>query len=237
MAPDGGGSAGDQTDQSVYQRVLGCDFDALTPVMRRYFGPIPVGHAGVGEGRYDLVGPRFPRISRLVLTWTARHDLLFPEAGTEVPFVVENRPCPDGGLTAARFFAFPGVVRVMRDVMHVDGDTIVERLGRGGTLEVVLRASVRGGGMRLESTRLALRIRGWRLPLPRVARVVVDERDDTDEPGCQRVDVRVAVALVGEVFRYTGGFGYRIVTDGATGPAVSEPLPTLSMWLTENSPT
>jgi hypothetical protein len=219
---------------SVYRTVLGAAFDGLSPVMRRYFGLIPLGSAGVGEGRYDVVGPRYPRLSRPFLRIAARLGILFPEAGTDVPFVVENRPLPAGGLAGSRYFGFPTVTRVMRDVMRADGDVIVERLG---VLEMELRAHVPDGGMRLTSTRLAVHAAGRRIPLPRIARVTVAERDDPDVPDGQRVDVRVRMPLVGEVYRYSGGFTYRIVPDRGGVRALSAPLPTLSMWLTENSPT
>jgi hypothetical protein len=222
---------------SVYRAALGAAFDELSPVMRRYFGAIPLGSAGVGEGRYDVVGPRYPRLSRPFLWVAARLGILFPESGTDVPFVVENRPLPDGRLTGSRYFGFPTRTRVMRDVMHADGDVIVERLGVDGVLELQLRLRVVDGGMRLTSTRLAVRAGGRRIPLPRVARVTVDERDDGEVPGGQRVDVRVRMPVLGEVFRYAGAFIYRIAPDTATGVTASDPVPTLSMWLTENSPT
>jgi hypothetical protein len=51
---------------------------------------------------------------------------------------------------------------------------------------------------------------GWRLPLPRFARVVVTERPDPRGDSGQRVDVRIRVPLLGEVFRYAGTFTYRV---------------------------
>jgi hypothetical protein len=222
---------------SVYRAALGAAFDGLSPVMRRYFGSIPLGSAGVGEGRYDVVGPRYPQLSRPFLLIAARFGILFPESGTDVPFVVENRPLPDGRLAGSRYFGFASRTRVMRDVMRADGDVIVERLGADGALELALRPHVVDGGMRLTSTRLAVRAAGRRIPLPRVARVTVDERDDSSVPGGQRVDVRVRMPVLGEVFRYSGAFTYRIAPDTASGVTASDPVPTLSMWLTENSPT
>lgn len=230
----GGAGAG---SASVYRAALGAAFDGLSPVMRRYFGPIPSGSAGVGEGRYDVVGPRYPRLSRPFLRIAARLGILFPESGTNVPFVVENRLLPDGRLAGSRYFGFPTVTRVMRDVMRADRDVIIERLGVNGVFELELQPRVAAGGMRLTSTRLAIHAAGRRLPLPRIARVTVEERDDPDVPGGQRVDVRVRMPVVGEVFRYSGAFVYRIVPDRGGVRALSEPLPTLAMWLTENSPT
>ncbi|MEW2011966.1 MULTISPECIES: DUF4166 domain-containing protein [Microbacterium] len=61
-------------------------------------------------------------------------------------------------------------------------------------------------------------------------------RETEDGNGRQRVDVRLRMPLLGEVFRYSGTFVYRILPERGTVPAVSPGLPTLSMWLTQNSP-
>jgi hypothetical protein len=221
---------------SVYQRALGDAFAGLSPVMQRYFGPLPAGHVGVGEGVYEVVGSRYRRLAAPLLRWSARHDVLFREAGRNVRFVVENRPLPDGGLRGTRWFGFPGSVRVMRDTIHADGAGLLERLGRRGGLEVGLVARVDRGAMVLRSRSLAWRVRGRRIRLPPVATVEVRERDDPAGGGRQRVDVRLRMPFLGEVFRYSGAFAYRIVPANGTVPTVSPALPTLSMWLTENSP-
>ncbi|CAL4859860.1 DUF4166 domain-containing protein [Microbacterium sp. MM2322] len=220
---------------SVYQRALGSTFAELSPALQRYFGEIPAGHVGVGEGVYDIVGSRYRRRAASLLRWSARHEVLFPEIGRDIPFVIENRPLT-GRLAGSRWFGFPGRVRVMRDTMHTAGDEIVERLGRRGGLEVRLTPRVEDGGMVLRSRGLAWRVRGIRVPLPRVAAVEVRESEDPAEAGRQRVDVRLRMLLLGEVFRYSGSFAYRIVPEDDTVAAVSPALPTLSMWLTQNSP-
>jgi len=159
---------------SVYQRVLGDAYGDLPPVLARYFGPLPPGHVGVGEGTYDTVGSRYRLIVWPLLVWSTRHDVLFPEAGEQVPFLVENRPLADG-LAGSRWFAFPGRLRVMRDTMRAGDGEIIERIGRRGGLEVRLRPAVADGRMVLRSGRLAWRVRGIRVPLPRVASVTVQE--------------------------------------------------------------
>lgn len=219
---------------SVYERAVGPGIRSLPPVLRRYFGPVPEGHVGVGEGVYEIVGSRYRRTAGTLLRWSARHDVLFPESGRDIPFVVENRAAADGTLRGTRWFGFPRATRVMRDTMHVVGGEIVQRLGRRGGLEVRLAARASAEGMLLRSRRLAWRIRGLRVPLPRIAGVEVRETEDGN--GRQRVDVRLRMPLLGEVFRYSGTFVYRIVPERGTVPAVSPALPTLSMWLTQNSP-
>ena len=220
---------------SVYRRALGDAFDELPPVLRRYFGPIPPGHVGVGEGTYDAVGSRYRTLAWPLLRWSAHHETLFPESGGQVPFAVENRPAEDG-LTGSRRFAFPGRLRVMRDSMRADGGEIVQRLGRRGGLEVRLRPSVENGGMVLRSRALAWWFGSVRVAMPPVARVEVREDPHPGDSGRQRVDVRLRMPLLGEVFRYSGSFAYRIVAESDTASGVSPALPTLSMWLTQNSP-
>ena len=227
-------SEGREHAASVYERAVGPGIRSLPQVLRRYFGPVPEGHVGVGEGVYEIVGSRYRRTAGALLRWSARHDVLFPESGRDIPFVVENRAAADGTLRAMRWFGFPRATRVMRDTMHVDGGEIVQRLGRRGGLEVRLAARASAEGMLLRSRRLAWRIRGLRVPLPRIAGVEVRETEDGN--GRQRVDVRLRMPLLGEVFRYSGTFVYRIVPQRGTVPAVSPALPTLSMWLTQNSP-
>lgn len=228
-------AAADDAPSSGYQRVLGDAYGDLPPVLARYFGPIPLGYVGVGEGTYDTVGSRYRLLAWPLLAWSARHDMLFPETGAQVPFLVESRPAADG-LAGSRWFAFPGRLRVMRDTMRAGDGEIIERIGRRGGLEVRLRPAVADGRMVLRCRRLAWRVGGLRVPLPRVASVTVRESADPDGGGRQRVDVRLRMPLLGEVFRYSGSFAYRIVRDDDSGSGGSPALPTLSMWLTQNSP-
>ena len=193
--------------RSVYQRVLGQQFALLDPSLQTYFGPIPPGEAGVGTGVYEVAGSRI-RMLRPVLSMMARRNVLFPEYGELVAFTVTNTAGADGTLSAVRTFAFPQRVRVMEDTMSVVGGGLVDRLGRRRGLEVGIRLSVVEGGLRMQSTRLALWIRSVRVPLPRIAVMQLDERTDPADPSRQRVDVRITAPLLGEVFRYTGSFTY-----------------------------
>ncbi|MDY0908921.1 DUF4166 domain-containing protein [Microbacterium sp. CFBP9034] len=210
-----------RVDTSVYQRVLGARFDDLDPALQRYFGPIPRGMAGVGEGVYEVAGSR-RRWLRGPLALLARRRILFPEYEQDVPLGVVNTSNADGTLSARRTFAFAGVERQMEDTMRVVGGTLVDRLGVGRELEVELALVVHDGGLTMTSRRLALRVLGLRVPLPHFATVVVCERSDGLS---QRVDVRISVPVVGEVFRYAGTFSYRhvaIADLGATPPATTD---------------
>ncbi|PPF83048.1 hypothetical protein C5E07_11680 [Pseudoclavibacter sp. RFBJ3] len=153
---------------SVSEAVLGDDFARLDAQLQRYFGPIPAGHEGRGRGVYAWAGSRY-RLLRPVLAWLAWRHVLFPERGRDVPFTVVNRPDGPGALSARREFEFPHVTRVMEDTMSVIRSPgarprLVDRLGRRRGLEVELELSVEDGGLRMRSTRLALRLRMPHLP-------------------------------------------------------------------------
>lgn len=191
---------------SVYQAVLGARFTELDPRLRAYFGPIPVGAVGIGEGTFEVAGAAITllRPAFVVLAW---RRVLFPEDEQDVPFTVRNEGEPDGTLRAVRTFRFRRRERVMLDRMHAVEGAIVDRLGRRGGLEVRLTATVIDAGLRLRSDRLAWRLAGRRIPLPPFAEVVVDERI---ADGRQRVDAVVRLRGIGTAFRYRGSFTYEL---------------------------
>ncbi|MDN8547607.1 DUF4166 domain-containing protein [Microbacterium sp. NM3R9] len=196
---------------SVYRRALGARFVLLDPLLQRYFGPVPPGSTGVGHGVFEHAGYRGPRWLRPLMVIFAAAEVMFPDAASNVPFTVENTPGPGTSLRGVRLFRFPNRARRMVDAMTASrGGEVVDRVGRGGLLEVRLRPEVTRGGMRLRSVALALRAGRLRLPLPPMASVVVDERVDRVDPARQRVDGRVSMWPVGEIFRYRGSFTYRI---------------------------
>jgi len=193
--------------ESVYQRVLGDEFESLAPELRAYFSAPPADSVGRGFGVFEVAGSRQRWLAPLfaVLAW---RRILFPELARDVPFTVTNIPGPGEGLSSRREFHFPGRERVMQDTMHVVDGRLHDFLGRRGGLEVRLAVTVSANGsLRMLSDRAWLHLRGLRLPLTALlsARVVLDE---SWVDGHQRVDVRMLHPLLGEIFRYAGTFDY-----------------------------
>lgn len=204
---------------SVYERVLGARFRDLHPALRDYFGPLPPGMTGVGRGTFTVAGLRRP-VLRPVFAVLASLRILFPEHERDVAFTVVNVADPRGALHGMRYFHLRRRTRVMRDSMTTRGDRIVDRIGVGGLLEATFTLTVDGGGLRMRSERLAVRLGRLRLPLPRFATVTIDEawRDER-----QHVTLLLRMPLLGDVFGYTGSFTY---TAPVASPARTPPTRT-----------
>ena len=139
----------------------------LHPRLSTYFGAIPPGHVGRGEGVFDVVGtPR--RWLWPVLAWFARDAVMFPVWERDVPFTVENRPARVGrgqavqegrvAVRAHRTFRFRSGTRTMVDAITAGPDGLVDHLGRRGRVSALLRAEVDAqgpdaGALRLVRTR------------------------------------------------------------------------------------
>ncbi|PZO57952.1 MAG: DUF4166 domain-containing protein [Leifsonia xyli] len=205
----------------------------LHPRLSTYFGAIPPGHVGRGEGVFDVVGtPR--RWLWPLLAWFARDSVMFPVWERDVPFTVENRPArvrrgPGTGLEARpavrahRTFRFRSGSRTMVDAITAEPDGLVDHLGRHGRVSARLRAEVDAhgpdaGALRLVSTRVTFRALGREVRLPaRIApRVTLKERFD-DEADLQRVSLVLTAPVLGTLYRYEGAFRYEIAPDTGRG--------------------
>lgn len=207
--------------------------DRLHPRLSTYFGAIPPGHVGRGEGVFDVVGtPR--RWLWPLLAWFARDSVMFPVWERDVPFTVENRPTrvrrgSGTGLEARpavrahRTFRFRSGSRTMVDAITAEPDGLVDHLGRHGRVSARLRAEVDAhgpdaGALRLVSTRVTFRALGHEVRLPaRIApRVTLKERFD-DEADLQRVSLVLTAPVLGTLYRYEGAFRYEIAPDEERG--------------------
>ncbi|SBN62068.1 protein of unknown function (DUF4166) [Curtobacterium sp. 9128] len=205
--------------------------ERLHPRLRTYFGAIPPGHVGRGDGVFDVVGtPR--RWLWPVLALFARDAVMFPVWERQVPFTVENQPARVGrgsslearvAVRAHRTFHLRSGDRTMVDAITAEPDGLVDHLGRHGRVSARLRVEVDAdgpdaGALRLVSTRVAFRAlgRGWSLPALIAPRVTLTERFD-DEADLQRVSLVLTAPIVGTLYRYEGAFRYVIAPDEETG--------------------
>ncbi|MFJ3379838.1 DUF4166 domain-containing protein [Curtobacterium sp. NPDC090217] len=205
--------------------------ERLHPRLRTYFGAIPPGHVGRGDGVFDVVGtPR--RWLWPVLALFARDAVMFPVWERQVPFTVENRAARVGrgsslearvAVRAHRTFHLRSGDRTMVDAIAAEPDGLVDHLGRHGRVSARLRVEVDAdgpdaGALRLVSTRVAFRAlgRGWSLPALIAPRVTLTERFD-DEADLQCVSLVLTAPIVGTLYRYEGAFRYVIAPDEETG--------------------
>jgi hypothetical protein len=205
----------------------------LHPRLSTYFGAIPPGHVGRGEGVFDVVGtPR--RWLWPVLAVFARDSVMFPVWERDVPFTVENRPArvrrgsgpsleARPAVRAHRTFRFPSGARTMVDAITAEPGGLVDHLGRRGRVSALLRTEVDAdgpdaGALRLVSTRVTFRALGREVRLPALIapRVLLTERFD-DEADLQRVSLVLTAPVLGTLYRYEGAFRYEIAPDPGRG--------------------
>lgn len=194
-----------------WELALGPQVESLSPELRAYVAAPPPGRVGVGEGHFDVVGTPRRALAPLVALLGAMR-VLWAVRGSGIPFTVRNR-LVDGALLADRRVRVGGREHRQVDRVTAAGGEAIDRLGRGGLVEVRFRASTTDGGMRLESTRVALRIGRLRLPAPAVIAPRAQLAERTVERAGrrrQRVEFEITAPLLGAVYRYAGDFDYRI---------------------------
>lgn len=195
----------------VYEHALGSETDDLHPAVRdRYAIDADDTTASVGRGTMDI--SRGTHVLPALYAMTPR-NLLFPEAGKDVPFSVTTFGCRTDGdheaLVTRREFAFPRRRRRFDSltVWDEENERLLDFLGTGGLLVSELHPYVEAGALVVESGRQWLR-RGERydrLPGPLAASVDVRDRfDDVDEQ--YHVLATVENALAGHVMSYRGQF-------------------------------
>lgn len=196
--------------RSPWQRVLGADMADLDAGLRAYFGAIPEGYVGRGQGVFEAVGtPKrwlWPAFALL-----ARDGVVFPVWEHAVPFTVTNRPTAHGTVRATRVFHFAAGASTMTDEIGVTRTGLTDRLGRHGIISARFDAEVVNGRLVLRSTGADLRVGFMRIPLGVLApRVTLVERTDGSR---QHVSLRLALPLIGTIYEYAGGFSYAVEKD------------------------
>ncbi|MFD1493679.1 MULTISPECIES: DUF4166 domain-containing protein [Microbacterium] len=197
---------------SIFETVLGAEYGRLHPMMQRRFGVgLSSGEACVGRGLMSAIrrGPwwtvPFLQIGRM-------RNILIPDTGTDVPFVIENYPYLDPfgreTVTFVREYTLGAKRRRFDATMILDGDRIVDYLGTHQHLAVDLdlRVDDRGG---LVLTSDAQRFHegpvGFRFPMLFSGRARLREYyDDADQ--LFHVDLEVRNHRFGFLFGYHGAF-------------------------------
>jgi len=199
--------------KSIYQQVLGADFDRLHPKVQERFGIHSKSLKGaIGRGSMDRVwhGPLYTLPFLMIGTW--RH-IMFPEQGQNVPFTIENWAYLDSfgreTVTWLRSFRLGRGRRfdayMVRDPHR---NLIVDYLGTHQHLAVDIHLSVaENGGLRLASgeQRFYEGRLGFKFPMLFSGVASVCEWFD-DETGKHRIEVEVRNKLWGPLFGYSGAF-------------------------------
>ncbi|HEY9310465.1 MAG TPA: DUF4166 domain-containing protein [Microbacterium sp.] len=197
---------------SIFERALGDDFGRLHPMMKRRFGVgLDSAEACVGRGVMTTIrrGPwwtiPFLQVGRL-------RNILIPDIGADVPFVIENYPYRDPlgreTVTFVREYRIGAHRRRFDATMILDQDRIVDYLGTHQHLAVDLQLSVdQDGGLLLTSgaQRFYEGPIGFRFPMIFSGRARLREYfDDADQRF--HVDLEVHNRWFGFLFGYRGSF-------------------------------
>ena len=197
---------------SMFEEALGNDFDRLHPMMQRRFGVgLDSGEACVGKGVMTSIrrGPwwtvPFLQIGRL-------RNILIPDTGENVPFVIENYPYRDPlgreTVTFVREYAIGRQRRRFDATMILHDGRIVDYLGTHQHLAVDLdlRVDDRGGLVLIsDAQRFYEGPIAFRFPMLFSGRARLHEYfDDADQ--LFHVDMEVHNRRFGFLFGYRGTF-------------------------------
>jgi hypothetical protein len=211
----------------VYERALGAAADDLHPkVYERYDLAPDDDRVCVGHGRMDItrgthVLPALYAMPRL--------NLLFPEAGHDVPFTVRTAgvrdPAGHDALVTVRSFEFPERTRRFDSLTLWDdaAGRLLDFLGTGGRLVTELHPRVEAGALVVGSGQQWLRVGGRYVALPDPLAASVEVRDRYDGAD-ERFHVHAVVEnpLAGHVLGYRGAFTEETL-DAAAAPETRPP--------------
>ncbi|MFG2884950.1 DUF4166 domain-containing protein [Streptomyces sp. NPDC048297] len=199
---------------SMFRTVMGDDFDRLHPRLRRRFSVgLAGGEACTGRGVMHRIwhGPAFVRP---FLALGTTRNILVPEAGRNVPFVIENVPYADtfGRETVSfvRTFDLPGRSRRFdaQMVLSPKGDRILDYLGTHQHLASELHfAAEPDGSLLIRSGEHRFREGPVDIRVPELVGATAEVRESYDDAaGRFRIRVRVVNRYFGPLFGYEGSF-------------------------------
>jgi hypothetical protein len=198
---------------SIYQRVLGSDFERLHPMIQRRFGfSSGDGIASIGRGVMEEVWRGLPYTLPFLYVGTWRR-IMFPETGKNIPFTIENYAFVDefGRETVTWIRTFESSRRRRFDAYMIfseERNRIVDFLGTHEHLAVDIDLRVdEQGGLRLRSgaQRFYEGKLAFRFPMLFSGIADVHEWYD-DDAQCFRIVVDVHNRVWGRLFGYRGRF-------------------------------
>jgi len=197
---------------SVFAQALGADFTRLHPMMQRRFGVgIDAGYACVGRGVMQEIR-RGPWWTLPFLQLGAVRNILVPDVGHDVPFVISNFPYRDPygreTVTFVREYRLRGRTRRFDATMVLHEGRVIDYLGTHQHLAVDLDLRVLDDGS-LHLTTHGQRFYegpvGFRFPMLLSGEARLHEWFDDDEQRFH-VDLEVRNRLLGFLFGYRGTF-------------------------------
>ncbi|MER0482403.1 DUF4166 domain-containing protein [Streptomyces sp. Edi2] len=210
---------------SIFQRALGADFDRLHPHIRRRFSVgFGSGEACIGRGTMDRIwhGRSFVRP---FLALGGSRNILVPQAGRDIPFVIENVPYTDSfgreTVTFVRTFSFPRRPRRFDATMVFSPERgcVVDYLGTHQHLATDLHFTVDdSGALIIRSGEHRFREGPVDVRVPDLIGGDAVVRESYDEAaGRFRIQVRVGNRRFGPLFGYEGSFTAEFVNVAERG--------------------
>lgn len=204
--------------RSIYEQVLGSQFENLHPRIQERFGFSSKDQAAsMGQGVMDRIW--FAKWAALPLAIGAARHIMFPQGGSQIPFTIENYAYKDGlgreTVTWIRKFQFKRAVRHFDATMIYSSERqrIVDYLGTKQHLAVDLDiTAASNGGIRIRSgdQRFYEGLIQFTWPSPLTGTADVTEWYD-EEMEKFRICVHVSNPLAGTIFHYEGSFEAQLV--------------------------
>ncbi|MGY5126866.1 DUF4166 domain-containing protein [Streptomyces nigrescens] len=210
---------------SIFQRALGADFDRLHPNIRRRFSVgLDSGEACIGRGTMDRIWHGRSFVRPFLALGGSRH-ILVPQAGRNIPFVIENVPYTDSfgreTVTFVRTFSFPRRPRRFDATMVFSPERgcVVDYLGTHQHLATDLHFTVDStGALIIRSGEHRFREGPVDVRVPDLIGGEAVVRESYDEAaGRFRIQVRVGNRRFGPLFGYEGSFSAEFVNIAERG--------------------
>jgi hypothetical protein len=219
--------------KSIYQQVLGSEFDKLHPQIQKRFGFNSNDKiASIGKGVMQKIwyGKIYTLPFLYIGTW---RNIMFPQKGKEIPFTIENYAYKDKfgreTVTWVRKYQFPKRVRRFDATMiySEQRNSIVDYLGTHQHLAVDIEMTVaENGGIKLRSgeQRFYEGFLDFKFPMLFSGEANVCEWYDDKEQKF-KISVVVSNKTWGKLFGYEGTFETEYITVNSKADIPKDVMP------------